>query len=141
MNKPRKITFEKALDGPFKTYMSDFNAVAWRPFLRSLDGNPPLPDQRELFERGTGRTVPFTTPPRLGQACAGRRSGKTRVAALVASVAACFWDHSYLAKGERGRILLLSQTRDQAQVAKGYILATLESNRVCVTADTIALAG
>jgi hypothetical protein len=42
----------------------------------------------------------------------------------------CRWDHSYLAKGERGRILLLSQTRDQAGVAKGYILATLESNRV-----------
>jgi len=50
-----------------------------------------------------------------------------------------------LAKGERARVLLLSQTRDQASIAKSYIEATLESNPVTkalvqsVTADTIEL--
>ena len=129
--KPRQLTFEAAIDGPFKEYMSDFNPVSWGPFLRALDGLPPLANQRELFLQCTGRETPFTTPPRQAQAACGRKSGKTRIAALCAAASACFWDHAaYLGRGERAKILLLSQTRDQAQVARGYILETLESNPV-----------
>src|SRR6478752_4301551 len=111
----RQLSFEGALDRPFKQAMSDFDATSWRPFLRALDGLAPAPDKQELFSQITGRTQPFAAPPRQAQACCGRRSGKTRVAALVCATAAAFWDHrSYLAKrGERARIILLSQTRDQ----------------------------
>jgi Terminase large subunit, T4likevirus-type, N-terminal len=128
----RSLSFEGALDKPFKAAMSDFDAAAWRPFLRSLDGRAPTPDQMETFWKLSGRTVPFAVPPRQAQACCGRRSGKTRIAALVCATAAAFWDHkSYLAKrGERARIILLSQTRDQATVARGYVLSLLESHPV-----------
>src|SRR6476660_3513047 len=128
----RSLSFEGALDRPFKAAMSDFDATAWRPFLRALDGQAPRTDQQELFSLITGRSLPFTAPPRQAQACCGRRSGKTRIAALVCATAAAFWDHrSYLAKrGERARIILLSQTRDQAAVARGYVLALLESHPV-----------
>jgi hypothetical protein len=189
----RKLDFERALDTIFAPAMADFDSSAWRPFLRALDGNPPVVAQAtsvdgaqalsataqavpeplapssdqsgpgdfentaqaaisdtaqavSIFERCTGRSHPFTAPPRQAQACCGRRSGKTRIAALVAAVAASFWDHClYLSRGERGRMLLLSATRDQASVAKGYILALLESDPVTkhlidgVSADTISL--
>ena len=142
----RALSFEQALDGPFAEAMSDFDSSAWRPFLRSLDGHAPLPDQQAIFEQCTGRTEPFLQPPRTAQATCGRRSGKTRVGALLCATAASFWDHTtYLAKGERARILLLSQSKDQATVARGYVLALLESNEVTaaliesVTAEVISL--
>jgi hypothetical protein len=140
----RELSFEQTLYGPFAEAMSDFDATAWLPFLRALDGKAPLPNQQAMFEQCTGRTVPFTRPPRLAQACCGRRSGKTRIAALVAATAAAFWDHqSYLSRGERGRVMLLSQSKDQAVVAKGYVLDLLESHEVTlidnVTAEEIIL--
>ena len=88
----------------------------------------------------------FHQPPRQAQACCGRRSGKTRIAALVAATAAAFWDHkAYLSKGERGRVMLLATSKDQSTVAKNYVLALLESHDVTqhlidgVTAEEIVL--
>jgi hypothetical protein len=132
---PRALSFEQALDTVWAPAMRDFDATAWRPFLRSLDGNAPrddkeMPGGMSTFEQCTGRTTTFNVPPRVAQACCGRRSGKTRIAALIAATAAAFWRHDYLARGERGRVLLLSATRDQAQVAKNYIVALLESDKV-----------
>jgi hypothetical protein len=127
----RVLAFERALETAFGNARSDFDATAWRPFLRSLDGKAPQPDQLALFEECTGRTKPFDVQPRTAQACCGRRSGKTRIAALVAATAAAFWNHAqYLSRGERGRIMLLSQSKDQAVVAKGYVLDLLQSNEV-----------
>jgi hypothetical protein len=76
----RALSFTQALDGPFAGAMSDFDSSAWRPFLSSLDGDAPTPEQMETFTAYTGRERPFTSPPRQAQACCGRRSGKTRVA-------------------------------------------------------------
>jgi hypothetical protein len=142
----RVMSFERALDLPFAEAMSDFDATAWRPFLRALDGKAPLPEQQTMFEQCTGRSTPFTTPPRIAQACAGRRSGKTRIAALVAACAAAFWRHAdYLSRGERGRIMLLATSKDQSVVAKNYVTALLESHDITkalietTTADMISL--
>jgi hypothetical protein len=142
----RELSFEQALDGPFAEAMADFDDSAWRTFLRALDGKPPLPDQQALFEQCTGRSAPFTSLPRQAQACCGRRSGKTRIAALIAATAAAFWDHSvYLSKGERGRVMLLATSKDQSTIAKNYVLALLESHDVTrhlidgVTAEEIVL--
>jgi hypothetical protein len=126
----RELSFEMAFDTAFKDAMADFDATAWRPFLRALDGDAPRPDQREMFEQCTGRTVPFTSPPRTAQACCGVRSGKSKIGALLGATAACFWDHRYLSRGERAKVMLISQTRDQAQVLRDYVLALLESNPV-----------
>jgi hypothetical protein len=127
----RELSFEQGLDGPFRDAMAGFDSSAWRPFLRALDGNAPRPGQQILYEQCTGRTEPFTSPPRQAQACCGRRSGKTRIAALVASTCAAFWRHAaYLSRGERGRVMLLSTSKDQSSVARGYILSLLESSEV-----------
>ena len=37
------LSFEHALDGPFREAMADLDASAWRPFLRELDGDAPPP--------------------------------------------------------------------------------------------------
>src|SRR5262245_6788843 len=126
----RELSFEQALYGPFASAMSDFDATAWRPCVRALDGNPPLPEQEAIFTQCTGRERPFFSPPRQGQICAGRRSGKTRIGSLLVATAACFWRHDYLARGERGRVMLISTSKDQSTVAKNYVLALLESNEV-----------
>src|SRR6478736_5528111 len=142
----RELNFERALDTVFAEAMADFDATSWRGFLRSLDGKAPAPSQQTTFEQCTGRTQAFTSPPRQAQCCAGRRSGKTRIAALIAATAACFWDHSiYLSRGERGRVMLLATSKDQSTVAKNYVLALLESHEVTkhliesVTAEEIIL--
>ena len=126
--------------------MADFDATSWRVFITALDGKPPTPEQQAVFTECTGRATPFTRSPRQAQACCGRRSGKTRIAALVAATAAAFWDHSvYLSKGERGRVMLLATSKDQSTVAKNYVLALLESHDVTrhlidgVTAEEIVL--
>src|SRR5262245_46634474 len=144
-NQLRACGFEEALDGPFAEQMADFDATAWRPFLRALDGLPPqlaeddaIPDENDLgpqlnqaqiFTQCTGRTRPFTAPPRMAQACCGRRAGKTRIAALIVATAACFWRHDlYLSRGERARISLLAVSKDQSVVARNYVQALLEGN-------------
>jgi hypothetical protein len=108
----RATSFEQALDGPFREAMSDFDATAWRPFLRSLDGKSPQPgEQQALFAQCTGRTEPFNGPPRMAQACCGRRSGEDR--GTDRRYRRLLLGSRDLSKGERAKVLLLSQTRDR----------------------------
>lgn len=127
----RSISFEDAASTVFADALADMDLTNWMPFLRSLDGRAPATCQKQTFTTCTGRTEPFLTRPRQTQACCGRRGGKTRIGALLVSTAAAFWDHSqYLARGERAKVLLLSQSKDQASQAKNYALALLESNPI-----------
>ena len=58
----------------------------------------------------------------------GRRSGKSRIAALVAVFIAAFRDHSkHLAPGERGVVSLLAADRKQAGVVLGYVAGLIDS--------------
>jgi hypothetical protein len=77
---------------------------------------------------------------------AGRRSGKSRMAAAVCVYAALFQEHR-LAPGEVGHVLALSATKAQAELIKNYCLAFIESSPVLrqqlvnVTSEEITLAG
>jgi len=79
---------------------------------------------------------------------AGRRSGKSRMAAAVVVFIACFLDHrERLAPGETGYVLCLSATKAQAELIRSYALAFLEQSPVLageivnVTAEEIVLRG
>lgn len=75
----------------------------------------------------TGRTTAPTTPAREAWIIAGRRAGKSRVAAAIATYLACFVDHTaVLAPGEVGTIMLLAADRKQARVLFRYIRGLLE---------------
>lgn len=101
---------------------------AWKAFLVALFALPMDDETRALFERQTGRTDAPRAQCRECFVIAGRRSGKSLIAALVAVFLACFKDYSdVLAPGEVGTVMILSSDRRQARVIFGYILAFLEA--------------
>lgn len=97
---------------------------AWRAFLGALFGLELDAEEREIFERFTGRKRVPGSPAREAWVIVGRRGGKSRVAALVAVWLACFRDYSaVLAPGERGVVMLLAADRAQARVLFRYVRA------------------
>jgi hypothetical protein len=77
---------------------------------------------------------------------AGRRSGKTRIAAAISVYIAAIVQHKLVA-GEVGYVLLLAASRSQASVAFSYVLGFLQSSPILrqqvvgVTADEVRLKG
>jgi hypothetical protein len=79
-------------------------------------------------------------------AIVGRRGGKSRASSILAAFIGELCKHTGLALGERGKVLVLAQNKEQAAVAFGYVaglfdhvpmLSQLVTNR---TAESIALA-
>src|ERR1700723_255967 len=88
----------------------------WRCFLSALFGLPLDAKQLEFFKEHTGREQAPTKQPSECFVIAGRRSGKTIIAALVAVFLACFRDYSkILAPGETGILMILSADRKQGR--------------------------
>ena len=48
----------------------------------------------DVFQAGTGRALPPTTPARETWLVVGRRGGKSRIAAAVSVFLACFRDYA-----------------------------------------------
>lgn len=98
----------------------------WRAIISGLLGVvPPDPQDQEMLLRYTGRTRCPTKPATEMWVVAGRRSGKTRIAATLAVLLACFRQHS-LAPGERGVLMAIASDRRQARVCFRYIQAILK---------------
>ncbi len=117
---------------------------AWKTFLAALFGERIEGAALELYRKHTGRMSPPDRPAREAWVIAGRRGGKSRVAALVATYLAAFRDHSgILAPGERGVVMCLAADRRQARTifryAEGLIDDTpmLEAMVVGRTRETI----
>lgn len=123
-------------------------AGAWLPVLKAAFGETLNRSERRAFERiAGGRKAPRERVRELW-AVAGRRSGKSRVAAALAVYIAAFIDHSSkLARGETGYVLILAASKAQAGAVLNYCLGFLEASPVLrglidsVTADEIRLAG
>jgi phage terminase large subunit-like protein len=81
-----------------------------------------------LFRRHSGRARPPEIPAREAWVVAGRRSGKSRIAALVAVYLAAFTDYRpVLAPGEKGTVMLLAADRRQARVLMRYVMGLIEA--------------
>jgi hypothetical protein len=101
---------------------------AWRAFLAALFGLAMDAEQIETFRRHTGRDTPPSAAARECWVLAGRRGGKSRIAALVAVFLACFRNYSdVLAPGERGVVMVLAADRRQARVVLGYIRGLIDA--------------
>jgi hypothetical protein len=101
---------------------------AWFVFLKALFALPMIKGDREIYHQATGREMVSETPFREAWVVAGRRSGKSFMAALVGVFLACFKDYrEQLAPGERAVILVLAADRSQAQVVFRYIKGFLTS--------------
>src|SRR5262245_1676404 len=97
---------------------------SWRVVARAMDGARLTGSELELWKEHTGRSIGPSAPAReLWLAC-GRRSGKSRFAALLAVHAAVLRQHR-LGPGERGLAMLIAADRKQARVLKQYVRALL----------------
>jgi terminase large subunit-like protein len=124
-------------------------AESWLPWLtviRVIFGVPLTAAELVRFREATGRSRAFDGP--LGEAwlLCGRRSGKSRILALIAVCLATFRDYTpFLAPGERGVAMVLAVDKDQAAVIFGYAKALIEQTPMLaamvtnVTADTLDL--
>ncbi len=132
-----------ALFGPF------FNGKSWEPWkamLAGLFGLPMAAEQAVTWGKHTGRTAVPASAFNEGWLICGRRSGKSRISAFVATYLATFvnWQ-PYLAAGEVGVVMLLASDRRQAQVLRNYIdgffesISMLKKMIVNRTSDVISL--
>ena len=113
------------LFGPFFQPAAPWSA--WRSFLGALFGLPLEGDALEAFRTHTERETAPKDSFREAWVVAGRRGGKSRVAALVAVYLATFHDYrSVLAPGERGTIMVIAADRRQARTVLRYVLGLLE---------------
>jgi hypothetical protein len=124
------ITIDRALsDRRMLGAALDEGVSSWRTWLTVLRAAFGLPlDEREsetFAAVAGGRAVPQQRV-REFWAVAGRRSGKSRMAAAVAIYLALFLKHK-LAHGERGMCLVLAGSMEQARTVFGYVRGFLEA--------------
>jgi hypothetical protein len=146
--KPR-VTMRAALADP-DLFGSVLEGESWAPgrvLLIALMGEPLTDDERAVFASLTGRDSEPLERVEEFWAVAGRRSGKTRLAAVLAAYIAALCDHSaILALGERAVLPILSASVWQAGKAFQYIdgifsnVPALKALVTGQTADTISLA-
>jgi hypothetical protein len=98
----------------------------WVTVLRACFGLPLVEQERETFAAVAGGRAPPTRRVRELWCVAGRRSGKSRVAAAVSVYLALFVKHR-LAKGEKGMCLVLAGSLDQSRTVFNYVRGFLEA--------------
>lgn len=98
----------------------------WNVAQRCLYGLPIKPKYRQLILECTGRDIHLLpqTGFDIGLFLTGRRSGKSKTAAVVGGYeAALSGKEKQLSKGELGLVPVISPSRFQSQVVKSYIRA------------------
>jgi hypothetical protein len=120
----------------------------WVACLKAAFGRKLAKGERALFDKVAGGRSPPTRRVDQVFVAAGRRSGKSRVAALIASYCATCVDHSAkLSPGETGMVLVLAASRSQARGIVDYCKAFIEASPILrrriqeVTQEEIRLTG
>jgi hypothetical protein len=118
---------------------------AWLTILSAAFGELQDDDLAE-FIKLAGVRKPPEQPVRELWAVAGRRGGKSRMAAAICCYLACFKTYT-LAPGEKGFVLSLSPSKAQSALIKSYAEAYLTQSPVlsqqieAITAEEIVLTG
>jgi hypothetical protein len=101
----------------------------WLAVLRAAFGLALDDAERAVFAQVAGNRAPPNKRVRELWAVIGRRGGKSRCAALIACYIALFTKHK-LAHGERGLVLVIASSMEQAKTVFSYALAFLRSSPV-----------
>jgi len=118
------VSMRAALSDPdlFASVFAGESWAAWRVMLIAICGEELTDDERVFFESVTGRPQEPGQPIEEGWLIIGRRSGKTRAAAVLAAYLAALCDHSaVLAPGERATLPIISASVWQAGKALQYL--------------------
>lgn len=101
----------------------------WIAVVKAAFGNELSRTERRAFASVAGSRKPPTRRVQELWAIVGRRGGKSRVAAALATYLACFTDHAgKLAKGETGYVLVLAASVGQAQSVFRYIRGFVQAS-------------
>ena len=137
-----------ALDDPdlFAPHFRSGTWQPWRAFLAALFALPMDADALTLYQAHTGRTEAPVVPFKEAALIIGRRGGKSRVLALIATFLATFRDYApYLAPGEVATIAIIAADRRQARSIFRFTLGLLRAVNMLAgliedeTQDTITL--
>lgn len=145
----RLLTMRKALANPqiFGAILAGDSWAAWRILLIAAMGEPLRPDELRIFTELTGRDRSPTEQIEEAYFVVGRRGGKTRASAVLASYLATLIDYKdILAPGERASIMAISASLYQAKKIHQYLTGIFSEVQVMknllskdITADTISL--
>ncbi len=148
---PASINIEQAIADPMLlgAALGDASSwQSWRVVLKATFGLALDEDEARAFAAVAGdRNQP---PKRVREVWAiiGRRSGKSRIAALVGTFIAALVDHNgKLAPGEVGYVLILAASKAQAGAVFNYCRAFFESSPLLrqlvkdITSEEIRLEG
>ena len=101
-------------------------STAQQAFLKVIYGLPLNPEERDIYQRATGRSEDVHAEQNETTFIGGRRGRKTKTGARV-GIYEAFRDHR-LSPGDRGYVMLIAPTKRQARIAMRYILADLQSS-------------
>jgi phage terminase large subunit-like protein len=101
----------------------------WLVALKAAFGLALSDDELKVFTAVAGNRNPPRQRVRELWAVCGRRGGKSRIAAALAVYFAAFVKHK-LSAGERGMVLVLAASQEQARTTFAYALAFLQRSPV-----------
>jgi hypothetical protein len=101
----------------------------WLVILKAAFGQELSRSERRAFASVAGSRRPPKTRVRELWAIIGRRAGKSRIAAALAVYFAAFVPHK-LAPGERGMVLVLAASTEQAKATFSYALAFMRESPI-----------
>lgn len=115
----------------FRPFLADRNDsllswTNWFTALRLVYGMRLPPSTHDLIRQCTGRDPSLMPANGFNTALflTGRRSGKSRIAAVIGAFEALFGGHEKkLARGEKGLVPVLAPTVKQSRIVKGYLRA------------------
>jgi hypothetical protein len=119
-----------ALDDPalFAPHFRGDTWQPWRAFLAALFALPMDDTTLALYRAHTGRTAPPAQPFKEAGLVIGRRGGKSRVLALIATYLATFRDYApHLAPGELATIAVIAADRKQARSIFRFVSGMLKA--------------
>lgn len=114
-----------AVFGPF---FKGTSWAAWRAFLAALFGLPMDEMQLAIYRQHTGRTEAPSTASSEAELVVGRRGGKSRILALIATYLAVFREYEeFLAPGEVATVAVIAADRKQARTIFRYVSGLLKA--------------
>ncbi len=145
-----QFTIVDAMTDPalFGRHFEGKSWAAWRAFLKAMFALPMSKAEREIYARHTQRDYSNADAVEIMHAVliCGRRSGKSRILALIGVYLAVMVDwSSRLSAGETGCVMILAASKDQARTIFKYCLGLLQETPIFerlvrkVTANTITL--
>jgi hypothetical protein len=103
-------------------YFSGRSWDTWRCVLKASYGHNLSPRELTTFRQIAGERAPPQRPVREVVMVVGRGGGKDVAASTIAVHAALNLDPAILRPGEKGTVLVLANSKDQAMICRDYVL-------------------